>query len=154
MHRHPISSVLLLLVMIPGLATARAQVPPTTAPALSTRVLNWREDLRMLAKELPARHVNPFTKATRGDFEAMLRDLHIIENMDSATFVAQASNGKEHALKLSPTPFAAPRPKLLRPSDPLKDQLPKPTRPHQGNYWFEYVPEAQMIYLRYERCQD
>jgi hypothetical protein len=46
-----------------------------TRPAEPDRVDRWRKDLRYLAAELPARHVNPFFQVTRDEFDRAIDGL-------------------------------------------------------------------------------
>ncbi|MCK5438600.1 MAG: hypothetical protein KAI97_01585, partial [Gemmatimonadetes bacterium] len=66
MMRRVLASVCLASAL--ALGTADAQVVESD-PAV------WREDLRLLAEELPRRHPSPFASLSRGDWDAAVADL-------------------------------------------------------------------------------
>ena len=59
-------SLVVLLLIVPGLAAS--QLPASDVAA-------WREDLRVLATELPARHKNAFAHMTRAQWDSAVRRL-------------------------------------------------------------------------------
>lgn len=52
------------------MALTSASLPVTQAQPDSARDAAWREDLAVLAGELPQRHIEPFAKISQADFEA------------------------------------------------------------------------------------
>lgn len=65
--------------LVPLLLTAALVVPlarPSGAEAVSAEwALNWRDDLRFLARQLPRIHPDPFTRLSREAFEAGIDEL-------------------------------------------------------------------------------
>jgi hypothetical protein len=66
------------IVILPAamLAAACSRTdPPAPAAAPADRVAAWRDDLRTIATELPARHVDPFLHVSEPDFRRAVADL-------------------------------------------------------------------------------
>lgn len=56
--------------------TSFAGAQPSEVDPGEARIAAWREDLAFMARELPQRHVNPFTRTSAEDFAAAVADLH------------------------------------------------------------------------------
>lgn len=66
MMQRVLAQVCLASALVVGTSTAQEVAPGPAA---------WREDLQLLAEELPRRHPNPFLSLTRSDWEAAVADL-------------------------------------------------------------------------------
>jgi len=58
-----------------ALFSCNTQPPSQPRPQQESRVESWQADLRALAQELPARHVNAFHRMSRDEFNRAVQDL-------------------------------------------------------------------------------
>src|SRR5215212_107725 len=59
-----------IIALFPSLLTIAQTTAPAPVPA--DRAGRWRDDLMTLKQELPKRHISPFTKTSRADFESAI----------------------------------------------------------------------------------
>jgi len=79
--------------------------------------------------------------------------LKILPDAQTGRFTFKGRDGKEFTLELQPVSAKEPL-KLLRPFDATPNNIPLLYRNPQAFYWYEHLPEAQTLYLQYNRCQQ
>jgi uncharacterized protein (TIGR03437 family) len=79
----------------------------------------------------------------------LLAALGITSGPDSASYVLQDMSGAQFEIQVSPS-FAD----LLWPPDSTNGFVPLWRWNYNLNYWYQYLPTTQTIYLAYNRCEE
>lgn len=86
--------VALLLLMLAAPSTALAQIAPAMSSTMESKLTSdqWREDLAVLARELPQKHKNAFFATPEGEFRKAVAALQErIPNLDETQIVMEFS---------------------------------------------------------------
>jgi hypothetical protein len=86
-------------------------------------------------------------------YPEVLHALKILPDAEKGRFVFEAKEGRRFTVELTPT-ARVERDDLVVAIDPEKPDAPLWMRKAEQNYWHEYLPESETLYVKYNRCAE
>lgn len=84
---------------------------------------------------------------------SVLHGLHIVDDLQSAAFTFETQAGETEEITLAPVSYNDVKDRLVGKEEDRAD-LPLYQKNGGQNYWYEYLPEYQTLYFKYNQCSE